>query len=791
MRNEKFIIALSPSGTVSSLVLNKDSDEMNWVMGEDYLKEMSYFEDNKDKLFGSFTIIANGNEIGSNTLIPNILEEDSKAIVTYSYKKMLDIAFIYDLSNSEHLLWEIKLINRSKEEIIISEFGVWISLAYVMYRINDLNLQTNHSTAVFPSISKDFTKIACVRRSNVAPHLGIFQLEGETQSVGTYCCYENLFFENASPSLDGVLFHKLMLAGGYPEGFESADWIYPRNDFILKSGIKEWKYIFDSFEDQQDFYQVSQKFEHPIFQLEPMAVKGKKYNFNCKISSGHKVERISVEYKNKENKLVLEDIATMIEISGNNLSGSLNFCEYGEHKITLELGNNQEDSIVINVMEPIETIIKDRVCFISDVSYNDSEDEQPYSYSPISNQGESLGKLSLVLKKNLLDEISVDEVRKVEASCVNYIRPKWFIDGDFTKPKNLYGNFYRCMDFEYIGHIFYLLSLFDESVVQLNAPSTYLHWAAEVFNLRVNPQLHENERGKEESQMLGVFFIYIEDLLMELKNRNLTQEYEQIGSLWKKSIQKVADNSQTLKAAVTEHFYDNAGFGPATGALANSNHLLAAQMYGELLVANIGFSNDFRAQNPDRWWEALSYMIHSLWGGITAAATLQAYEKLKDVRLLKASYRATIAMLYCYDVHAKATNNKLNKGEAASTYSVAGPHINRPDLSRNRFGQSTFFKDGGIFSKLFSCVEETADWDMGEELVAYLDGFGKKTFIYRENGDIRVINGAVEKNDEGYVIYSYAPYCSEYHFYDENQHFISNNNKVIPSIKFVGNKFVE
>ena len=37
---------------------------------------------------------------------------------------------------------------------------------------------------------------------------------------------------------------------------------------------------------------------------------------------------------------------------------------------------------------------------------------------------------------------------------------KWFEDGDFRKPRKLYVDFYRCMDFEYIGHLFYLLSEF-------------------------------------------------------------------------------------------------------------------------------------------------------------------------------------------------------------------------------------------------------------------------------------------------------------------------------------------
>ena len=57
-----------------------------------------------------------------------------------------------------------------------------------------------------------------------------------------------------------------------------------------------------------------------------------------------------------------------------------------------------------------------------------------------------------------------------------------------------------------------------------------------------------------------------------------------------------------------------------------NGHDAGAKKYAELLEANIGFSNDFRAQNPDRWWEALSYMIHSLWGGMSAASMLKVYE---------------------------------------------------------------------------------------------------------------------------------------------------------------------
>ena len=147
---------------------------------------------------------------------------------------------------------------------------------------------------------------------------------------------------------------------------------------------------------------------------------------------------------------------------------------------------------------------------------------------------------------------------------------------------------------------------------------------------------------------------------------------------------------------------------------------------------------------------------------VTAAAAYQVFGLLKDPAYLEASYRATAGILYCYDTHATAAS-PLEKGMAASTYAVAGPHLNRPDLSRDRFGQSTFYRDGGIFAKLFENDSQTPDWDMGEELVAYLDNFGDKTFILETPEGIRVINGSMEEQDNEYLITSFAPYSRAFY----------------------------
>ena len=436
----------------------------------------------------------------------------------------------------------------------------------------------------------------------------------------------------------------------------------------------------------------------------------------------------------------------------------------GEHQLQFEFTDGSTDMVVFNVMDSISKLLERRTNYLCQHSYSGPGGRVPDSFAPLSNQGESLGKLNFILQECLLNQQQPDRVgaiRKVEASTVNYVRPKWFVDGDFLRPRKLYGDFYRVMDLEYIAHLFYLLSQCADEELEINPASTYLKWAAQVFDVRVNPDLHDNQRGKEEAQMLGVYYMYINDLLADLKRAGLTKEYSEISQSWQAAINRVADQSSTLKAAVTEHFFDNAGFGPAAGALAVNGDNVAARRYARLLKANIGFSNDFRSQAPDRWWEALSYMMHSLWGGITAAAAQIAGEHLGDPELVAAGYRATVAMLYLYDSNATATDRILKPGEAASTYSIAGPNINRPDLSRNRFGQSIFASNGGIFARLFpDGYTGEDDWDMGEELVAYLNGFGQKTYLYRDDTDRwRAINGRV--TDDGEVV-TMAPYIREY-----------------------------
>lgn len=766
IENRKLKMSVKKEGYISELAIKDDPYKMNWVIEDSYLQQADYQD--MDKLFGLFDITVDGKRTGSKEVNPVIREGQNKIEITYDFKGFR-VKMIYDLGADEDaLFWKIDLENCTEKKREITDFGIWAAFAYVMFRDKNVLRNIHNSAAVFPSISTDYTKLSMVRRDGTGTNLGLYQVKGRTKSVGTYCDYENLFFENVSPSLDGMLFHKLYLAGGYPQGFKNNDWIYEKDGFVLEaSETKTWEYVISVNQGEDDFYQEGLKWKHPKTEYTPLNIIGEIARVSVEVPEGLEIADAETLYKEGEG--IQKVSIPVCEDKAKKGKYNLTFkpVAMGEHKVVIRFTDNTEDFVVLNVMDKIDKVIEERVEYICNTLYHDENGNPPYAFEPISNQGESLGKANLVLQKNLLGKLDASQVQKVEKCAVNYVRPKWFVNGDFMKPRKLYGDFYRCMDFEYIAHLFYLLSEFDDSVLALNTADTYLEWAADVFELRVNPDLHEEERGKEEAQMLGVYFLYFNRLLDKLKAKGMTTKYEKIQSIWEKVMDRVAAETETYKAAITEHFYDNAGFGPTAGALCESGRGESAKKYGDLLLANIGYSNDFRAQNPDRWWEALTYMIHSLWGGITAAAAYKVFAQLKDTRYLEASYRATAGILYCYDTHS-TTTTPLKKGMAASTYAVAGPHLNRPDLSRDRFGQSTFYRDGGIFSRLFDNDSQTPDWDMGEEMVAYLENLGDKTFIMKKEDSVSVVNGSFEETDTEYTITSFAPYSKEFYFISDS-----------------------
>lgn len=225
-------------GALTRLTFNDDPTGMNWVVAPDYLDQVGYRD--QDKLFGEFQLVVNGTPYQSTDYQPELVTDDHNSTVNYRLP-LVDLREDYDASGQE-LRWGIKLKNTSRQSISIDHLGIWLSLAYIMYRDADVQRNAEQSAAVFPTISPSFTKLAAVRRKSGLPNLGCYQLTGTVRSVGTFAEYTNRFFENVSPSLDGLLFHQLVLAGGYPHGqAPHNDWIYSRAGLRLAPGEeREW-----------------------------------------------------------------------------------------------------------------------------------------------------------------------------------------------------------------------------------------------------------------------------------------------------------------------------------------------------------------------------------------------------------------------------------------------------------------------------------------------------------------------------------------------------------------------
>lgn len=803
LRNGEFEMLLSERGTVKSLKLRSDSKDMNWVIDQQYLHAANYLADD-DKLFGEWEALVDGVTIKSMDIAPTIVMEDDKVVSITYHHQLIEIIVSYDLTSDPKLQWNIVIRNLSSKSIKISGFHMWFSLAYVMFRDTNVLRNIHQSTALFPHLAGEFSKFACIRRSNEAPHLAIYTIKGKVAALGSYCRYSNKFLEQVSPSLDGMLFHRLSLveSGQSMEDLVAVDWLYDEQYYSMElaSGqASEWSFVFSTIEHQYDFYNQALVYDHPKWKYDSVIVRGGVFSLyvevpkNCKIEGLQLFQLQPTDENFQDYTMSEQDLTGSLqrEQGTNHYRLSLKMSTSGECKLVFLLDNGQSDTIIFNVLEPIADILEQRAKWLCENNYNPNAlCERPYSFLPSSNQGESLGKLSFILMKNRLAKPNLDQIHKVELSAVYDIKNHWFKNGDFQSPRALYGSFYRIYDFDYIAHVYYLLGCMENSNLRYEASDTYLQWAAEILCFRLDPHVHKSKREQEEAQLVGVFVWYIADLLDELQQRSITSHYERLKQLWDSFVERLAHHAKDYAGAITEHFYDNAGFAPMSQALCMAGQFDDAEKYSELIIANIGFSNDYRAYAADRWWEALSYMTHSLWGGLVAGAARVVYESLQDVRLLQLSYNATMALFNCYDWNVRSTVKILQPGEAASTYSIAAPNLNMPYLSRNRFGQSIFKRlDDPLFDELFSSLEGD-DWDMGEELVSYLLGFGTTTYLYHdEHGELNCINGSIEQQENGYKIISYAAYPTTYKYLQKGFKFQAEQGQLYPSIMLTESGF--
>ncbi|HDG8096096.1 TPA: hypothetical protein PCO36_004754 [Klebsiella oxytoca] len=110
---------------------------------------------------------------------------------------------------------------------------------------------------------------------------------------------------------------------------------------------------------------------------------------------------------------------------------------FGENKIVVTLSNNRKDTVIFNATPEIKVILCKRLNYLSSISYSGPDGKVPFSFRPLSVQGESLGKMNFILQMLLVDK-DIPEARQriqqVEQSAVHYVKNKWFTNGDFNRP---------------------------------------------------------------------------------------------------------------------------------------------------------------------------------------------------------------------------------------------------------------------------------------------------------------------------------------------------------------------
>lgn len=345
IENRGLQLEVNKKGYLSSLRMKADPYQMNWVIEDSYLLETGYQDGGR--LFGQFDLTANGKTLYSRDYIPAISEREKEIRISYEMGPV-EVTLAYELGrDAETLFWTIRLENGSDEAVQISDFGVWISFAYVMFRDKDVLRNIHNSAAVFPSISTHYTKINAVRRDNCGGNLGMYQLRGKTLSVGTYCDYENLFFENVSPSLDGMLYHRLILAGGYPDGEEcpgnrcdtgsglqssgSHDWIYDRSGLTLEAGQSaEWEYVLCRNEEQEDFLNRGQEFGHARIQYTPLNIVNQTVRLTAELPKGKAITEVKVCFMEQN---MMQEINVLFEEKYGQYQIAFKPRAMGEHKV--------------------------------------------------------------------------------------------------------------------------------------------------------------------------------------------------------------------------------------------------------------------------------------------------------------------------------------------------------------------------------------------------------------------------------------------------------------------------
>lgn len=757
LENDNFILVLnSDTGLMEGLYAKNDADGGNFLISTLTLNQLN-FTDYNNHLLGSTLFEIDGKTAETGDYCPTNITADHERIVVTKHAYGLEFTYHYQLLE-DGIRWKVTVKNITSGDSTISKLAHWIPIAYLCNTEITQNLRASWSMVPTLGISKPY--FLCKKRNGEGPDYIVQNISGGMKAVGSACAYRNLFFEQVSPSLSGAVFYNAAIAWPHrEEDSPLTDWQY--SELYRKLTLSPEEELVESFEIRQcEAGKAEDKLvamgtavvSYPPYSLigetATLSVRGPKpvsYRSIC-VAENDRKPRIEFTGAPKEDGIIVIGP----------------FQEAGERKVVIELEDGQITSVIFSVYPGMREYI-DIICnyIYTNRFISNPYDPDCYGYRSISPQGESCGKGSALLLKNILSaNHNAEEIRQVELNTVKYILPHWLDNNLIPRRKYGEGNhlFARLYDLDYIILQLYLLGTVAEDLLTENSPQTYIEMAAKLFRYRIEKTSDKDTRELEEVDLAMALHFDMEDLLSRFRAYGHEAETEEIRSILKAYMIRQKQVVEQGRSSVTEIYFDNAGIAMTTGTLLSYGDKEAGLKAGELMLPNVAYSNDFRCYAPDRWWEAQAPMYHNLWAVNVAKAMLQTYLASGNASYLDVAYRSMMPMFYNYDWTAKSSRRIMEKGEGVSTYCITSPNLNHELCSHNRFGQQIFTNDAFINSLKL----RGDDWDNGVDLVIYLQSFGQTCYVDGTKTSPYAVGGRVERLGEGVLIHSFSAYPSRY-----------------------------
>src|SRR5690606_5007230 len=148
----------------------------------------------------------------------------------------------------------------------------------------------------------------------------------------------------------------------------------------------------------------------------PVLTSGGLFQAELELPNGQQVRQVRLLTSSSQGVVQEEDITSFFAADGKcpqRFQAVLQRTEPGEHKLELLLEDGRKDILVWNVLEPIDRILEKRAEWLCRNNY-DAEGTmgRAHAFLPLSNQGESLGKLTFLLMKNSLTTPVQEQVEK-------------------------------------------------------------------------------------------------------------------------------------------------------------------------------------------------------------------------------------------------------------------------------------------------------------------------------------------------------------------------------------------